>query len=445
MSDKVFCSLRLVVVIALSLTNVISDKGYAEDDDATASSTDAASPKEARITAVVNGSIITKADIDARLALLAAASGARISDAMIPQLRYTILQALVEEQLKVQEARRIGRLIKRNPYVTAEEEHHMLTLMIRRSGLSVDLFEDFLKVHNIPKETIIQQARAQAAWHKIISDLFGDSVQLSDKEVERVRTQFIENKKRGSVLLSRIVIPFDTPEQQQRALADMKRITSLLKQGANFATLAQQFSRTPEACKGGALGWVTSENLTEVEKAALQTLPLWHASAPILKQNAYVILLCQDKRPEGATTFQEITFQRFFIPAPYAIDSQETASTFVSQAHEVRDHLLTVRNAQKTTEMFSGLKVMEKETLAVEDIDPKLRTFLNATPTGDVSPPIVTPDGVLLLAVYARADRPIVPPTIENVRDHLRETQLEKLAERYLRMLKRTAYIEMRE
>jgi peptidyl-prolyl cis-trans isomerase SurA len=440
----------MFVVVVLGATNIISQIGHAEKAPAPSSplpsqaSSQESFQAEARIAADVNGSIVTEADINARLALLIAASGTQISKDMIPQLRHTILQTLIEELLKIQEAKRISRMIKRANYVSSEDIQRMLMLMVRRSGLSVELFEDFLRVHHISKETLIQQARAQASWSRIINDLFGDSVQISDKEVERARTQFIENKKRGAVLLSRIVIPFDAPEQKETALADIKRIAALLEQGAHFATLAQQFSRTPEAFRGGNLGWVAFENLSDVEREALQNLPVGRASAPILKRSAYVILLCQDKRPEGATTFQEITFQRIFIPAPYAIDSEEKARIFIAQAHEVREHLLTTHDLQKTEALFSGLKIMPKETQAVEEIDPRLRTLLNAIKTEEISQPIITPDGVLLLIVHKRAELPIAAPTKEAVREHLRGVQLEKHSERYLRMLKRTAYIERR-
>ncbi|MDR0406738.1 MAG: peptidylprolyl isomerase [Holosporales bacterium] len=440
MSNRNFCALAPFIIIILGLAGA---NGQAGEGHTPAPRT-ASFQTEACILAVVNGNIITESDIQTRLALLVAASGARPSAEMLPQIKRTILQTLIEEYLKIQEAARIARLIKRSSYISDADVQRMLTLMIRRSGLSPELFNDFLKVHHIPRETLILQARAQASWNRLIHDLYGESIQISDKDVDRVRAQFIENRKQGAVLLSRIVLPFETPEQEKSALADMGRIMDLLNQGANFSTLAQQFSKAPEAFKGGTLGWVTETNLSSIEKKVLKDLPIGHISAPFQKRNAYVILLCQDKRLQGATTFQEITMQRFFIPAPYALDSEEKAQTFVSQAHEVREHLLIERDPKKTEDLFSGLKVMPSETLPVEEIDPKLRSLLSSIETRDISPPVVTPDGVLLLAVYKREERPLVPPMVEDIKDDLRNVQLEKCAERHLRMLKRSAYIEIR-
>ncbi|MDR0661928.1 MAG: peptidylprolyl isomerase [Holosporales bacterium] len=402
-------------------------------------------PTEARIIAVVNGGIITETDIEARLSLLIASSGTHPPQEMLPQMRRAILQTLIEEHLKIQEARRIARLIKRPNYISEADIQRMLAVMIQRSGLSPALFEGFLKAHHISRATILQQARAHVSWSKVIADLYGESVQVSDKETERLLAQFFENQRRGALLVSRIVLPFDSPQQEKAALAEMGRIHALLQQGANFSVLAQQFSKAPEAFKGGNLGWVVEETFSPVEQKALKSLKVGQFSPPLLRRDACVILLCQDRRLPGATTVQEVTIQRFFIPAPYALDSEEKAQVFIAQAYEVREYWQQEgKDPQKLEAMFPGLKVTPKETLLGEDIDTPLRNLLNSVSTGEISQPILTPDGVLLIVVQKRQERPIMPPTKEALLDQIRETQLGNLAERYLRQLKCAAYLEIR-
>ncbi|MDR2412278.1 MAG: peptidylprolyl isomerase, partial [Holosporales bacterium] len=249
---------------------------------ATEIATPPAPPTEAHILAVVNGSIITETDIEARLNLLVASSGTHPPQEMFPQMRQAILQTLIEEHLKIQEARRIARLIRRPNYVSEADIQRMLAVMIQRSGLSPALFEDFLKTNRIPRATILQQARAHVSWSKVIADLYGESVQVSDQEIERLLAQFLENQRRGALLVSRIVLPFDSPQQEKAALAEMGRIHALLQQGANFSVLAQQFSKAPEAFKGGNLGWVVEETFSSVEQKALKSLKVGQFSPPLL-------------------------------------------------------------------------------------------------------------------------------------------------------------------
>lgn len=437
MSRRRFLTLKAVATLLMIL---LPWTGHAEETPPPPSTHEA----EAHILAIVNGNVITEADIDARLSLLLASSGMHPPEEALLQIRRTILQTLIEEHLKIQEARRVARFIKNPHYISDADVQRMLSVMIRRSGLSPELFEDFLKRNRIPRFTLVQQARAHVSWSKVINDLYGGSIQVSDQEAERLLARAKEHQKQGAVLLSRIVLPCETPEQEKASLAEMGRLVALLQQGASFPVLAQQFSKAPEAFKGGDLGWITEDQLSEVERGAVKILPTGQISPPLLKHKACVLLLCRDRRLPGTTTTQEVTIQRFLVPAPYALDSEEAAQIFVEQAQEVRAHLLAHHDPKKTEQEFSGLKILPEETFLEEEIDQRLKTFIVNIPTGDISPPIVTPDGVMLIAVRKRRERPIVFPTKDLFLEQTRDAQLGGLAERHLRHLKRTAYIEIR-
>ena len=65
----------------------------------------AAMPSVVKATAIVNGEVITRTDVDQRLALMAIANGGNIPANEIDRLRQQVLRNLIDETLQIQEAK----------------------------------------------------------------------------------------------------------------------------------------------------------------------------------------------------------------------------------------------------------------------------------------------------------------------------------------------------
>jgi peptidyl-prolyl cis-trans isomerase SurA len=75
---------------------------------------------------------------------------------------------------------------------------------------------------------------------------------------------------------------------------------------------------------------------------------------------------------------------------------------------------------------------------------PELRDLLGSLPLGRPSQPIISPDGVLIIAVCARETRNLAELTPEQARDRLLRERVELISRQVLRDLQRRAQIDIR-
>jgi peptidyl-prolyl cis-trans isomerase SurA len=80
----------------------------------------------------------------------------------------------------------------------------------------------------------------------------------------------------------------------------------------------------------------------------------------------------------------------------------------------------------------------------VSAITPDLRDQVAALPVGEVSEPIVSPAGVHIFQVRERRSTAAAAPDREAVRRSIEQEQLERQANRYLRDLRRDAFVDVR-
>jgi peptidyl-prolyl cis-trans isomerase SurA len=82
--------------------------------------------------------------------------------------------------------------------------------------------------------------------------------------------------------------------------------------------------------------------------------------------------------------------------------------------------------------------------LRIGDLPPDLGAAVLGLPNGEVSPPLQGPSGIHLLMVCDRRDSRQVTPERERIAQRLEQERTERLARRYLRDLRKQAFVEVR-
>lgn len=116
-----------------------------------------------------------------------------------------------------------------------------------------------------------------------------------------------EERKADQVQARHILIlasPSEADQKEREALADS--LYQLLKNGADFSTLAKEFSDDQASQKlGGDLGWVAVEVLEPVFKKALENLKPGEISLPVESQYGIHVFKLQDGRESKRLTLQD--------------------------------------------------------------------------------------------------------------------------------------------
>ena len=118
-----------------------------------------------RIAAIVNDDVISVYDLVSRIEMVIASSNLGDTPAIRRRLSPQVLRNLVDERLKLQEAKR------RNISVGKRDIDRAIGIIERQNKIPRGQFDAFLKKNGVRRTTIINQIRASIAWAKLIGTL----------------------------------------------------------------------------------------------------------------------------------------------------------------------------------------------------------------------------------------------------------------------------------
>jgi peptidyl-prolyl cis-trans isomerase SurA len=243
------------------------------------------------IAAVVNEDAISEIDVRDRLRLVIISAGLPDSPEMRQRAINQVLDTLIDEQIKMQEAAR------HKLTVSEEDVANALKTIAGNNKMTPEQFEDVMRQQGIQKNTLIRQIKAQIAWTKVVQNVIRDMVSVSQNDVAALKERLKANIGKSEYLTSEIFLPVseESNDADVRALAN--RLISEIGEGkASFAAVAAQVSRSAGAEKGGDIGWIQEGGLPKELDEALRGLAEGQISQPIHGTDGYHILQLRKKR-----------------------------------------------------------------------------------------------------------------------------------------------------
>lgn len=389
------------------------------------------------IAAVVNEDIITVYDVQSRVGLFLATSGLEntpdIQRRLIPQ----VIQGLIEERLKTQEARRLK--IK----TTEAEVRNAVDTIEANNGMPPGTFRKMLGDRNVDMSTLYSQIESDVAWVKVVRQELSRNVLVAPEEVKNVMDRLKANQGRPEHLISEIFLPVNvtSSEADARTLAD--RLVQQARGGTPFPALAQQFSQSPTAAVGGDLGWVMQGELEPELDRAVARLEPNEISDPIRSTTGYHILALRGRRASGAPDpmMSGIRMSQIYLltTGPRAMDPArlaQSSNTILTQAANcaAMDQLAT---------RIGGPGSGPVDWLRTGGLPEKVRDAVMKLPANRVSAPIEVPGARLFVMVCERQEDSGLPDA-NQIMSKLENDKLENLARQKLRDLRRQALIDIR-
>jgi peptidyl-prolyl cis-trans isomerase SurA len=219
-----------------------------------------------------------------------------------------------------------------------------------------------------------------------------------------------------------------------------------MKQGARFSAVAQQFSQSPTAAVGGDLGWVRPEQLNpDLAKAVAQMRP-GELSPPIRTGAGYYLMLVLDRRTGRAGGGEEETVlhlvQVVFPLPPQASEAMRRAA--LAEAANTRTTAKDCAEMLKIGKEKGSPQLSSEGRLRISQIAPAVRSIVAGLEVGQASQPIVQKNGVGVIMLCEKVTPNSTLPTRDEVADQLSRQRAENIARRYLRDLRRTAFVDVR-
>lgn len=259
------------------------------------------------IAAVVNDQPILMSAVADRMKLVMISSGMPNTDDMREKIRPQVINMLIDETLRMQEAK--------NQDITVDEAaiEEGFAHIAEQNEMDSAQFAAVLRNSGINARTLRDQIRAQIAWGRVVQERLHGQVEVSDFDVDTVMQQLRDDIGKTEYLAAEIFLPVDTPADDGEVRQLAERLVAQLKQGqARFSAVAGQFSQAAGAQKGGDMGWVQQGQLLPELEEALTHVDRGQITPPVRTLMGYHILLVRDKRTTTEETMpaREDVFNR---------------------------------------------------------------------------------------------------------------------------------------
>jgi parvulin-like peptidyl-prolyl isomerase len=236
------------------------------------------------IAVMVNGEPITNFDIEQR-AKLKALTGGKSPD------RKAILDELIDEKLKIKEAKKFGV----DP--TANDIEQSYGGMAQRMRLNNDQLTKVLESKGIRPDTLKQRIRADMVWTSLVRGRFKESLQVGEKDVdtavkgtgEAPDAEAFEYRMQPVVL----IVPRGSPQSEFEA---RRKEADSLRERVTSCEEANTFFKSMRNAAIREIVVKTSADLPQSLRDILDKTPVGHLTPPELtKQGIEMVALCGRK------------------------------------------------------------------------------------------------------------------------------------------------------
>jgi peptidyl-prolyl cis-trans isomerase SurA len=397
---------------------------------------------ELKIAAVVNDDVITQLDVYARVR--AAMLTARLQDTPENQQRLLpiVMRTLIEDHLKTQEAKAQGLAIG------DREVDARINAIAQNNNMTREAFESYLNGSGILISSLIDQIRADISWARLIQRKLRPTIRISDAEIDEALARAKLAKGKNEYRLSQIFQAIDSPKDAPAMQESAQRLLEQLQNGADFASLAQEFSQDTSASRGGDIGWMRADETDPAVGSELERLGngpdvKGKVLGPIQGTGGYYLVRVEDVRQAGASAVAPGTVHMVRLTwelAPNA--SEREVASAQEQADAFSDKSGSCQDFQRLAADAAPARFDDLGPRPIDSMPQDLRDMAFNRPIGSPTPGIRSPGGVSIFVVCDRGDTGEVSRV--QIADRLAAERLETLARGYLSDLRRAAYIDIR-
>jgi peptidyl-prolyl cis-trans isomerase SurA len=392
--------------------------------------------QEVRIAAVVNDDVISIADLQARLRLVIASSNLQDTAQIRQRIAPQVLRTLIDEKLKMQEAKRLD--IK----VTDQEIAGAVARIEEQNHLPPGGLDAFLKQRDIDKRSLMDQLKATIAWGKLVRRRQPLTAAVSEDDIDAELARMRESAGQEQSRIAEIFLAVDDPSRDEEVKRLADRLYQQIGQGASFPAVAQQFSQSATAAVGGDVGWVTPEQLDPQLAPVVKSLHPGEMAPPVRATGGYYIVLLIDRRvlTLGSAADTKVSLVQVMFPVGGAEDEAKARADAQAVSDKAKSCEDMLRIGREEAPQTSG----DLGEIKADEVPAELRKLVLDLPVGVASPPVALRGGIGVIMVCARSAPPSTLPSRQEIADSITRERLERLARRYLRDLRRAAFIDIR-
>jgi peptidyl-prolyl cis-trans isomerase SurA len=223
----------------------------------------------------------------------------------VKEAREIVLEQLIRKKILDQEVVKHGIMVKDKEIEKAIEQELALYGLTQTELLEKLAKEDMnLSDYKKEKEYSIKK-------QKLISKKIGSHIIVTDEEIENYfnehRSDYADLKQ---YRVSEIVIPIPADVTSKELSMLRKQMEDIRKKalgGADFAGLAKEYSKAPDAAKGGDMGYIHPKDVGTGFSMKLKVMKIGEISEVLATPVAFLIIKLTDTKPiEGGVKVEDV-------------------------------------------------------------------------------------------------------------------------------------------
>lgn len=392
---------------------------------------------EVKVIALVNSEPITNLELTDRVSYLRRATQMEASEEI---LRRDALQGLIADRLKLQFGQSVVPELFSRLNGTAQK---ILDDNFGRDGKPGSVI---LKELNIPQRTILNKIKADILWGNALRKKFNRQFANVKKTAQRELERLKQLKSEPQIRFSEIIL-LPNPNRSPKATLSLgEQIVTALENGADFASIAQQYSDAATGSRGGLVDWVFASRLPEQIRTPLLSNKSGQVVGPLLFGGQIFILRKSEMRENGQLDplATEITLVRAVAPIPVtsSAEQRQMASDMLLQQTQAINNCSNM--ADFAAILSPDIPAM-LEGLTMGSLSPQMQKVVTSLDVGEKTAPLSLSEGMVVFMLCDKKAPELDLPDLQKIEQAELEKLLSTLSSRFLLRLQRQASIRYKD
>ncbi|CAH0532567.1 Chaperone SurA [Vibrio stylophorae] len=392
-----------------------------------------------QVAVIVNDGVILESDINRAHQILT--MNAALKGQSVPSLsvmRDQIIDNLIDQELQLQQAKRIGLEI------SDAQLDEAIARIAKGEGLSVDGLRRAVEKNGVSYADFRQSVRDDMAAGRARGAIVQRQINVLPEEVKAL-AKALQDQSTQNVQyhLGHIQVKFDESEDAKAAI---DQIVKRLNNGADFATLAFTESNGPKALQGGDWGWLRKEAMPTLFADQIGAQGKGAIIGPFRSGQGYHILKIFDVKGLETVSAQEIDSRHILLKTTPILSDAGAKAELERIAQSIRSGEVSFAKMASEYSDDPGSAV-KGGNLGWQDPSifvPEFQHAIETQPIGVIGQPFVTAHGWHIVEVLGRkkVDR-TEQAMLDQAYRMLMGRKFNDEAQSWLLQLRNSAYIEV--
>ena len=243
--------------------------------------------------ATVGNKAVTKSDIINEIKVILILNGQTFTDEKKTQLETFAIKQNIKRQIKQIEIDKY-----KNLEFSVKDLEKNLEKLAANANMDLETLKNTLLTNEISWSYVEDQIRIELLWNSLIFEIYKNRLTINQQEIEDQLKLIKNDETVNEYLISEIIIPPVSAEQLDSELS--KLLSKIEVEGFDAVAINSSISDT--SLKGGDLGWISENSLSQNLKSQIINTPVGSISDPVILPDGILLFKVRDKKVIKKTT-----------------------------------------------------------------------------------------------------------------------------------------------